>query len=149
MKSFIAKCSVLILTCITLFNITAKAQKETVEGFWLNQEKEAKIEIYKAKDGKFYGKIVWLKEPNRDGKPKTDINNPKKELRSQPIIGLLILKSFVKDSDKEYEDGTIYDPKNGKSYSCDITVKSNNELAIRGYVGISLMGRTTTWTRTQ
>ena len=123
------------------------AQKDRVEGFWLNQEKEAKIEIYKARNGKFYGKIVWLKEPNRDGKPKTDINNPKESLRSQPIIGLLILKAFNKDGDKVYEDGTIYDPKNGKTYSCKITYESDNTLSIRGYVGISMLGRTTTWTR--
>lgn len=123
------------------------AQKDRVEGFWLNQEKEAKIEIYKAKNGKFYGKIVWLKEPNRDGKPKTDTNNPKENLRSQPIIGLLILKAFNKDGEKTYEDGTIYDPKNGKTYSCKITYENDNKLSIRGYVGISMLGRTTTWTR--
>jgi len=125
----------------------ANAQKEKVEGIWFNQEKDAKIEIYKAKDSRFYGKIVWLKEPLKDGKPKTDFNNPKKNLQSTPIIGLLILKSFEKDSDNEYEDGTIYDPKNGKTYSCKITVKDANTLSIRGYIGISLIGRTTTWTR--
>lgn len=123
------------------------AQKEKVEGYWLNQEKDAKIEIYKAKDGKFYGKIIWLKEPNRDGKPKTDINNPKENLRATPIIGMLILKAFEKEDDDDYEDGTIYDPKSGKTYSCNITVKNANTLSIRGYVGISLIGRTTVWTR--
>lgn len=125
----------------------AHAEKDRVEGFWLNQEKEAKIEIYKAKNGKFYGKIVWLKEPEKDGKPKTDVNNPKAELRTQPIIGLLILKGFNKDGTKTYEDGTIYDPKNGKTYSCKITYENDNQLSIRGYVGISMLGRTTTWTR--
>ncbi len=125
----------------------AQAPKDRVEGFWMNQEKEAKVEIYKAKNGKFYGKIVWLKEPNRDGKPKTDTNNPKENLRSQPLIGLLILKAFEKDGEKMYEGGTIYDPKNGKTYSCKITYESNNTLSIRGYIGISMLGRTTTWTR--
>lgn len=123
------------------------AQKDKVEGFWLNEEKDAKIEIYKAKNGKFYGKIIWLKEPNRDGKPKTDTNNPKASLRSQPVINLLILKGFNKDDDT-YEDGTIYDPKNGKTYSCKISFENDNTLSIRGYIGISLLGRTTTWTRT-
>lgn len=122
-------------------------QKETVEGYWLNQEKDAKIEIYKAKDGKFYGKIIWLKEPTRDGKPKTDINNPKENMRATPIMGMLILKAFKKEDEKDYEDGTIYDPKSGKTYSCNITVKNANTLSIRGYVGISLIGRTTVWTR--
>lgn len=143
----IAMLATLMLAILVVTVNYAYAQKDRVEGFWLNQEKEAKIEIYKARNGKFYGKIVWLKEPNRDGKPKTDINNPKESLRSQPLIGLLILKAFEKDGDKIYEDGTIYDPKNGKTYSCKITYESNNTLSIRGYVGISMLGRTTTWTR--
>lgn len=139
----------LLAIIIILFSATiSSAQKDKVEGFWLNQEKEAKVEIYKAKNGKFYGKIVWLKEPNRDGKPKTDINNPKESLKSQPIIGLLILKAFNKDGENTYEDGTIYDPKNGKTYSCKITYENANNLSIRGYVGISMLGRTTKWTRT-
>lgn len=144
------KISAFILSTFLLLmgiSFTANAQKEKVEGYWLNQEKDAKIEIYKAKDGRFYGKIIWLKEPNRDGKPKTDIHNPKENMRATPIMGLLILKSFNKDSDTDYEDGTIYDPKNGKTYSCNITVKDVNTLSIRGYIGISLIGRTTTWTR--
>ncbi|WP_190277321.1 DUF2147 domain-containing protein [Taibaiella lutea] len=144
------KISAFILSSLLLLlgtTFAANAQKEKVEGNWLNQEKDAKIEIYKARDGKFYGKIVWLKEPNRDGKPKTDINNPKENMKATPIMGLLILKGFNKDDDTSYEDGTIYDPKNGKTYSCKITVKDANTLSIRGYIGISLIGRTTTWVR--
>lgn len=144
------KISVLILCTIAVLLASAQfaaAQKDKVEGFWLNQEKEAKVEIYKAKNGKFYGKIVWLKEPMRNGKPKMDDKNPKDNLKSQPLIGLLILKGFDKDGDKTYEDGTIYDPKNGKTYSCKITYENANTLSIRGYVGISMLGRTTTWTK--
>lgn len=151
LKIMIRKLSTLALFTIVILLTSVKfaaAQKDKIEGFWLNQEKEAKVEIYKAKNGKFYGKIVWLKEPNRDGKPKTDINNPKENLRPQPIIGLLILKGFNKDGEKVYEDGTVYDPKNGKTYSCKITYENANTLSIRGYVGISMLGRTTTWTRT-
>lgn len=139
------------LTLVLLFVTSgfAFAQKDKVEGKWLNQEKDAKVEIYKAKNGKFYGKIIWLKEPDRNGKPKTDDKNPKENLRSQPIIGLLILKGFNKDGDNTYEDGTVYDPKNGKTYSCKITYENANTLSIRGYVGISMLGRTTTWTRSE
>lgn len=127
----------------------AFAQKDKIEGKWLNQEKDAMVEIYKAKNGKFYGKIVWLKEPNRNGQPKLDINNQKENLRSQPIMNLLILKGFNKDGENTYEDGTIYDPKNGKTYSCKMTWEDASNLSIRGYVGISMLGRTTKWTRSQ
>ena len=127
--------------------ISGFAQKDKIEGFWMNDDKTAKIEIYRATDNKYWGKIVWLKEPMRDGKPKTDARNPKENLRNRPIVGLAILKSFVKKGDDKYDDGEIYDPKNGKTYSCTITYRSDNELGIRGYMGISLIGRTTTWTR--
>jgi uncharacterized protein (DUF2147 family) len=121
------------------------AQADPIEHLWYNQEKTAKIQVYKAKDGKYYGKIVWLKEPNKDGKPKVDDKNPDVDKKTQPILGLLILKGFSKDDDTHYEDGTIYDPKNGKTYSCKIA-RGNNKLDVRGYVGFSILGRTTTWT---
>jgi uncharacterized protein (DUF2147 family) len=122
------------------------AQADQIEHLWYNEEKTAKILVYKATDGKFYGKIVWLKDPNRDGKPKTDINNPDKARQDDPEMGLVILKNFQKDGVNGYQDGTIYDPKNGKTYSCKMTI-NGNELDVRGFVGVSLFGRTTKWTR--
>ena len=123
----------------------AIAQADKIEGVWLNEEKDAKIQIYKAKDGRFYGKIIWLRDPMKNGKPKTDEKNPKENLKKQPLVDLLILKGFEADGNT-YDDGTIYDPQNGKTYDCKITYKGKT-LAIRGYIGISLFGRTTVWER--
>ncbi len=78
-----------------------------------------------------------------------DENNQKESLRKRPILNLPILSHFVKKDDDTYEDGTIYDPKNGKTYSCIITYRSDKELGIRGYVGVSIIGRTTTWERAE
>ena len=125
----------------------AFAQKDKIEGLWYNAEHTAKVQIYKAVDGKFWGKIVWLKEPNKDGKPRTDEKNPKAKLRNTPLINLPILRGFTKKDEKTYDDGEIYDPKNGKTYSCTITYRNDQELAIRGYIGISMIGRTTAWKR--
>ena len=144
MKSILCIKMFFVVICSLSFTASVFAQN-AIEGMWFNEEKSAKIQIYKAKDNKYYGKIVWLKEPLRDGKPKTDLENPDPRKRTQPIIGLTILRGFVKD-DEEYEGGTIYDPKNGKTYSCKIKHRGNT-LDVRGYVGISLIGRTTTWTR--
>jgi uncharacterized protein (DUF2147 family) len=121
------------------------AQKDRLEGLWYNAEKTAKIDIYKGTDGKFWGKIVWLKEPEKNGKPKTDENNPKEAQRNAPLIGLAILRHFEKDGESGYKSGEVYDPKNGKLYSCKITYNNNNTLTVRGYVGISMLGRSTTW----
>ena len=77
---------------------------------------------------------------------KTDKNNPDKVLQSRPDLGLELLKDFTFNGDNVYDDGTIYDPKNGKTYSCKMTLDGNN-LRIRGYVIFSLFGRTEVWTR--
>ena len=146
MKRFLSRglLPVLLLVCFLSVRLWAQSPDPIVH-LWYNSEGTAKIEVFKAEDGKYYGKIVWLKVPMIDGKPKVDGNNPNKSRRNDPINGLMILKGFKKHGDHTYEDGTIYDPKNGKTYSCTIN-HHGNTLEVRGYVGISLFGRTTKWT---
>lgn len=140
--------ALILFICMFAMRSVALAQDQ-IERLWYNEEKTAKIQVFKATDGKFYGKIVWLKEPNNEqGKPKVDKNNPDKAKRTDPVMGLQLLKGFVKDGKTGYEDGTIYDPKNGKTYSCKISYKGD-KLDVRGYVGISLIGRTTVWTKAE
>jgi len=137
----------LITVVLTALHSFVFAQAQKIDGVWLNEEKDAKIQIYKAVNGKYYGKIIWLKEPLKNGKPKADENNPKDNLKGQPLINLVILKGFDQDGEK-FSEGTIYDPKNGKTYDCKMTFKGKT-LAIRGYIGVSLFGRTTTWERAE
>ncbi len=126
---------------------TAFAQnKDAVLGKWLNATGEGQIEIYKRGD-KYFGKLAWIKEPNDEkGKPKMDQKNPNTNLRAKPILGLEILKDFVFE-DGKWTDGTVYDPKTGKTYSCNLSMKENGQLSIRGYIGVSLIGRSETWKR--
>ena len=119
--------------------------KDDILGKWLNSSGEGQIEIFKKGD-KYFGKLVWIKEPNENGKPKTDIKNPNSSLRSKPIVGLEIVKDFVYE-DKEYVDGKVYDPKTGKTYSGKMTLEGANKLNMRGFIGISLIGRTEAWKR--
>jgi uncharacterized protein (DUF2147 family) len=131
-----------------LFVVNANAQTaDAILGKWINPSGEGQIQIYK-KGNLFFGKLAWIKEPDdkATGKPKLDVNNPDKSLQSRPILGLELLKNFKFDGDDVYEDGTIYDPKSGKTYSCKMTL-NGNKLKIRGFVGISLLGRSEVWTR--
>ncbi len=80
---------------------------------------------------------------DESGQPKVDKNNPDKASQTVPLMGLKMLKNFVFD-DGEWNDGTIYDPNNGKTYSCVIKYR-DGKLDLRGYIGISLIGRTQTW----
>lgn len=146
-KKHIIRFAMILLMAIAV-SINAKAQTDKIEGLWYNDVKSAKIQIIKESNGKFYGKVVWLKEPLKNGKPKVDEMNTDEKLRSRPRLGLPVLADFVKDGDNKYTGGTIYDPNNGKTYSCKMTYKGET-LDIRGYIGISLFGRTTTWSRAE
>jgi uncharacterized protein (DUF2147 family) len=124
-----------------------KGNADAIVGTWLVGSGKGHVQIYKDK-GKYFGKMVWLKEPNDDaGKPKVDKNNPDAKLQSRPIMGLVNLNNFTYDGDNKWEDGTVYDPTKGKEYSCVMTLIDANTLEVRGYVGISLIGRTDTWKR--
>lgn len=138
----------IITTVIFLFITTISFTQNGVEGVWFNTKKDGKIKIYE-KGGKFYGEIVWLLEPldENDGKPKRDINNPDESEHENFIIGLNVLHGLEYDAKNVWDDGKIYDPENGKTYSCKMTLKDKDHLDVRGFVGFSLLGRTENWTR--
>jgi len=94
---------------------------------------------------------VWLKEPvdPKTKQPKTDKNNPDESLRTVPLKGYRLLKDFSYAGNNSWSEGTIYDPENGSTYSCTISMKDPNTLDIRGYIGISTFGRTDVWKRLQ
>jgi len=116
------------------------AQKaDDILGTWVSQKADAKIQVYKIQ-GKFFGKLSWLKESNLK-----DNKNPDSTKRSTPLIGLVMLTDF-RFNGSHWADGEIYDPESGKTYSCVLKLKEG-KLDIRGYIGISLFGKSTTWTR--
>ncbi|HAF30335.1 MAG TPA: DUF2147 domain-containing protein [Bacteroidales bacterium] len=124
---------------------------DKILGFWLTQEGDSQVKIFKATNGKYYGEIKWLKEPTReDGSIKLDDKNENEKLRDKPVLGLQILKSFDYNAkDKEWVDGTIYDPKNGKTYKCFIWFEEGDDITlhVKGFIGFSLLGREVEWKR--
>lgn len=117
-------------------------------GVWKPSDGRSMVKVEKIGD-KFYGRVVWLIEPNDDkGNPRTDENNPDASLRSTPLKGYRLLKDFTYDEkEKLWVDGTIYDPKNGSTYSCKIELKDDNTIEVRGYIGTAVFGRTDVWTK--
>lgn len=140
----------LLFSTFFLISIFAKAQNaDAIVGTWFTAGNESKIQV--SKQGNAYiGKIVWLKEPlNKAGKAKIDDKNSDEKLKNRPLIGLVVLNGIVYESGNAWTDGNIYDPKNGKTYSCNMTLKDKNTIDLRGYIGISLIGRTSRWTRAE
>lgn len=142
----------LLFTLLLAFSssiLFAQTESDAILGVWETGSGKARVKIDKVGD-KFYGKIVWLREPlNEEGKPKVDKNNPDENLRSVPILGYKLIKDFSYKGEKTWEDGTIYDPENGSTYSCTIKMTDESTLDVRGFIGVSLFGRTDVWKRVQ
>lgn len=146
MKTFLNfTCLVFLLL---IFNNT-NAQKRNasdIVGSWVTEENKSIVKIFE-KDNKYYGKIIWLKEPNDDqGNEKTDKENPIEKLRSRKLIDMVIMFDFEFDGEK-WDYGKVYDPKNGNTYSGTLRMRTDDIIDLRGYIGISLIGRTSSWIR--
>jgi uncharacterized protein (DUF2147 family) len=137
------------LSIIAFLVISAFSYAQDItKGTWYNEEKTGKIQFFTQGDI-INGKIVWLKDPNENGKPRLDKENPDAKLKTRPILGMMNLKNFKNTRKGTWEDGEVYDPKNGKTYSCKMTLISPTQLDVRGFIGISIMGRTSKFTKAE
>jgi uncharacterized protein (DUF2147 family) len=136
----------IIISFIVLFTITSSFA-QTVVGKWKTIDDESGkaksiLEIYE-KSGKIYGKVIDI----LDLEHKNDVCKLcSGEDKNKPIMGMTVIKGLTKD-EQEYNNGKILDPQNGKLYKCYITLESKDKLKVRGYIGISLFGRTQNWYR--
>jgi len=131
-----------------LISLSTFAQSDAIIGDWFNQEKDAVIKITKTEKNTFEGQIVWMLNPNdENGNPKVDNLNPDESLQSRARMGMVMMYDFAFDKDNVWDNGEIYDPKSGNTYSGTITLSSENSLDLRGYVGLPIFGRTSKWAR--
>jgi len=135
------------IAVISLTGINASAETEgSVFGRWMSASGRGVIEIYHCAD-KLCGRIVWLKLINRDGEPVRDIKNSDPKLQQRPLCGMNMLGNFQEIDETHWEGGWIYNPEDGETYSAKISLENANTLKLRGYIGISLLGETQTWSR--
>jgi len=134
------------LLLVTLCITSTYAQKSVLEKWKSIDDETGKalgiVEIYE-ENGKIYGKIIDILIPKDRNKT---CQNCEGEDKGKPILGLTVIKGLKKDGD-EYNGGHILDPKHGKLYKCYLNLENEDKLKIRGYVGISLFGRTQYWHR--
>ena len=155
--------AVLFALCLSLSAAFAQSldnPADVIVGNWQPSNGQSVVQIYKGRANagedptKYYGRTIWLKEPNdpETGQPKLDKNNPEESKRKNPRKGLVIMKEVVFTGTKDkltWGEGSIYDPNNGSTYSFEATISPKNldVLDGRGYIGVSLFGRTDTWKR--
>ncbi|MGO9604239.1 MAG: DUF2147 domain-containing protein [Candidatus Binataceae bacterium] len=139
------------LLCLALaVNRAAAAEADpSPVGVWATDGGDSHVKIVECGTN-LCGTIVWLKDPlGDDGKDAVDSNNPDPSLRSKKLVGLMLLSGFEQDKDdpSKWIHGRIYDPDDGRTYSCNLTVQDRNAIRVRGYIGFSLLGKTQVWTR--
>ncbi len=143
--------SVVVFLLLAFYTITGVAQEEDkIIGIWWNDEITTKIQGEK-KDGKYVGTIVYIvPEKYKNGEPPKDSENPDLKLRNRSIVGVQILNGFVYNAKKkEWQEGTIYDPKSGNTYDCYAWMESNDLLKLKGFIGgVRWLGRSSEWFRT-
>ena len=124
------------------------APADAIVGTWLTEDGASKVEVSAAKAGDgnavFGGKVVWLKEPLRDGQPPLDAHNADATLRGRPILGLPILAGF-KAAGSGWSGGTVYSPRAGKSFPADLELTGDGRLQLKVKAG--MLTRTDYWTR--
>ena len=149
-KSIFTLLSTFVLFVLTSSFSNLTDNPDSIVGVWKTGEGNAMVRIYKNGE-KYQGKVVWLKEPidPETGKPKQDKNHPDEATRTRPVLGMINIWGFSYKEKNLWDDGNIYDPKNGSTYSCTIKMINPNTLEVRGYIGVSIIGRTDNWTRQQ
>jgi uncharacterized protein (DUF2147 family) len=125
----------------------ANAGADLIEGRWLTQAKDGIVEIYRCAPGSVCGRLLWLRLTPADNDPQAiDNRNPAPQLRNRPLCGLMIMWGFRQDGNNSWS-GSIYDPASGNTYQATMALRPDGTLDVRGYVLISLFGRSEIWTR--
>ena len=134
------------LTIVSLA-LASSGWAATPVGLWYAEGGAARVAIEPCGET-LCGRVVWLRSPlDEDGCELRDRRNPEPALRDRLIVGLEVLRGLSPRSDGTWSDGRIYDPGSGNTYTCVARLESENRLRLRGYLGIPLIGRTTTWIR--
>jgi uncharacterized protein (DUF2147 family) len=120
----------------------ADAQAQQILGRWLTEPRNGIIEIGIAADGSYQGRIIGGNSINR-----LDSKNPQPAKRSEPLLGQIILQQMKYDAHGQWSGGSLYDPDSGHTYSCRLELLDPDRLKVRGFLGVSLLGRTQVWTR--
>lgn len=133
----------LLIALSLLIPIAANAETpDPATGLWLTQNERSVIEVKPCDQG-LCGDIYWIIE----GGMQTDSNNPDESKRQTPMCGLPILWGFEKEQAGVWEDGNIYKADDGDLYSADLEIQEDGTLKVRGYLGVSWLGKTQVWNR--
>lgn len=131
----------LAFTLLSALGLAAQQPADAILGTYMTEGGKAKIVVSK-QGTRYIGTLVWTRRGDI-----LDSKNPDKAEAEKKLVGKVILHDLQHDEDADYKGGKIYDPESGKTYSCKATRQADGNLKVRGFIGASLFGRTTLWTR--
>ena len=131
----------LAFTLLSALGLAAQQPADAILGTYMTEGGKAKIVVSK-QGTRYIGTLVWTRRGDV-----LDSKNPDKAEAQKKLVGKVILHDLQHDEDADYKGGKIYDPESGKTYSCKATRQADGNLKVRGFLGASLFGRTTLWTR--
>lgn len=133
--------------CFSLTTLAAPAHAADPKGYWLTENKRSVIELYDCQNsaGTLCGSIHWIIE----GGMQFDEKNPDEAQRGRPLCGMGILTGLKQDANNpdEWQGGKVYKADDGDVYDAKLTIKDDNNLTMRGFMGVSLFGKSQDWTR--
>lgn len=144
MNPAVTKITLAVLALLTFSAVGAEAPPD-ISGKWLSGDGDGWIEIRNS--GKGLSGVIAGSPNASDDRPDTDEKNPDPALRDRALVGLQIFDGFEYKGKGRWKGGTIYDPNSGKTYQCTVTRVDDDTLKVRGFIGVSMLGRTETWTR--
>jgi uncharacterized protein (DUF2147 family) len=136
------------LTCLAMLpSASARASHEghnadPATGLWLTQNERSVIEI-KPCEKSLCGYVYWI----IDGGMQYDEHNPDPQKRAQALCGLPILWGFEREDTGEWNSGKIYKADDGDLYDANLEILEDGTLKVRGYMGLSFLGKTQIWNR--
>lgn len=133
----------LLLSLSLLLGLDAHAQQpaDAILGTYMTEGGKAKVVVTK-QGSSYLGTLIWTRRGDV-----LDSKNPNAAEAQKKLVGKVILHGLQHEEGADYKGGKIYDPESGKTYSCKATRQSDGNLKVRGFIGASLFGRTTLWTR--
>ena len=120
----------------------SQSKPDDIVGVWYSPVKEGNVQIFKS-GKKYLGKLTYLKHSvDNHGKPILDVNNPDKEKRKMPLVGILLLTEITFDNKKNSWKGKLYDydGAKGNTYDSYLTITEKGKLNIKGFWGLSFFG---------
>lgn len=142
-------CFLLVLLIPFLSFTGNAANPDALNGRWLSQKRRNQVQIYR-QGNRYYGKIVWMLEPNdlASNQPKCDKFNPDASMRSRTLVGMNIMSDLQYTGENAWTGGQIYNPEDGRTYGCELSLRDANTMDVRAYMlGMKMIGKTITWTR--